>query len=680
MKHIVLLVLLFILLIPCGYAQTQFIEHKVTQGESVYSITKHYNIEPKELISSNPDLIFGLKVGQVLRIPVASQPSENTQSVTQVTTDQYQTVLVPQEPFFIIYTVKRRETLYSISRQFGITEEDIIQYNPEAKRGIKRRQVLRIPDREDLALIKALEQKQNHEEDPLTIANESFSSFFIYTVRSTDTFWELEKRYRMSQEDIIRFNPFLQDGLIAGMNLQIPIEKIPKITVFPINTYRFRNYTAMEGETVYSMASRFGITVSELKRFNPVLRYRHVINGDQILLPDVCFEEYVGERRTFNSLAYDIEIIYHDYVDCQPNTLATGKLYTIGLLVPFYLSESDNINRSVNYLHFYEGLSLAVDSLQRAGMRVQLRVFDTEQSRYNVESLVNSGKLDNLDLIIGPFFTDLQAIVSDFALKNRIPIVAPLSSSGEFEKHNPYYFKVVPDKNLLLKKTSEFITEEYYDKNLIVLNPDGQNREMIELAKEELLFTGYRMQENQIFFYEHSGNNMENLLSKNNGNIFIIPSESEAQVSLNVTNLNLLSRTFPITLVGSPNFLRFRSIQTEDLHNEKLTLVSPYFVDYKSPEVINFIRKFRRHYENEPNQYSFQGYDVAFYFLTALFNYGNDFINCLPAMKVSLTQLRPVFEKTGPNGGYINRGVTAIQHTPNFDVVNKGVLNFPLPY
>jgi len=49
-------------------------------------------------------------------------------------------------------------------------------------------------------------------------------------------------------------------------------------------------------------------------------------------------------------------------------------------------------------------------------------------------------------------------------------------------------------------------------------------------------------------------------------------------------------------------------------------------------------------------------------------------------MNVSLTQLRPVFEKVSANGGYVNRGVTAIQYSPDFEIVSKGAFDFPLPY
>ena len=101
--------------------------------------------------------------------------------------------------------------------------------------------------------------------------------------------------------------------------------------------------------------------------------------------------------------------------------------------------------------------------------------------------------------------------------------------------------------------------------------------------------------------------------------------------------------------------------------------MSPYFVDYRSGQVNQFIRKYRHDYFTEPDQFSFQGYDVAFYFLSALFNYGRDFCGCLPSLKVDLMQGDFSFRKVGTNGGYMNEGLFILKYTPDYRIERKGV-------
>jgi hypothetical protein len=413
-------------------------------------------------------------------------------------------------------------------------------------------------------------------------------------------------------------------------------------------------------------------------------------------------------------------------IPCEPDIRAAAKTYKIGLLLPLYLPANDTINRvrvttegmmsdtllmsrignggilpvdsfsqrddvivyprSENFIHFYEGVLLAADSLKRAGMHIQLHVFDTNQKRYVVDSLVRSGSLNGLDLIIGPTFPETQKSVAEFASQNKIPMISPLSSSGNFEEKNPWYFKVNPGRQYLIQKTADFIAEEYSDQNVIILRmgdysniPEG---EMVKLVREKLMLSEARNNTGEMLFHEYrlsadGAEGLKTLLSIDRENIFIIPSETEAQISVAVTTLNALAEHYPVTLVGLSNFQRYKSIQTEYFHRSKLNYLTPYFVDYESPVVNQFIRKFRHNFYAEPNQYSFHGYDVAFYFMSALFQYGKDFVGCLPGLKVSLTQSELSFDKVNCDGGYMNKGLFIMQYERDYDVSMKGVTGVP---
>jgi hypothetical protein len=78
-------------------------------------------------------------------------------------------------------------------------------------------------------------------------------------------------------------------------------------------------------------------------------------------------------------------------------------------------------------------------------------------------------------------------------------------------------------------------------------------------------------------------------------------------------------------------------------------------------------------YSAEPTQFSFQGFDVTYYFLSALYRYGKDFRNCLPDYPMELTQMNFNFEKVAPMGGYTNHSLFVTSYERNFDVLNLGV-------
>lgn len=113
----------------------KYVYHKILKGETVYAITKKYNVEEKKLASYNPTLNSGLKEGDYLIIGEKKKNS-STKHVASSTPIS----LVTSET----YTVLQSETLYGISKKLNVSQDDLLKWNPEAKDGIKQGQVLKV--------------------------------------------------------------------------------------------------------------------------------------------------------------------------------------------------------------------------------------------------------------------------------------------------------------------------------------------------------------------------------------------------------------------------------------------------------------------------------------------------------------------------------------------------------
>ena len=331
--------------------------------------------------------------------------------------------------------------------------------------------------------------------------------------------------------------------------------------------------------------------------------------------------------------------------------------------------------KALGFLEFYEGSLLALDSLQRKGMKIELYVFDVTNQKM-INALVQMDEFRDLNLIIGPVYPELQETVASFAAKNRIPMISPLASTGSFEQNNSWYFKVNPSREYQVEQTASYVAEELRDKNFILLqlsgNSNSADAQLAKLCKERLtadpkeaLFHEYNLQQGI--------NNITPLMSETGENIFMIPTDNEAQVSVAVTNLTALAEHYNIVLLGTQILPKLKSIQTENYHHIRLRYLSPYFVDYTRPLVRRFVSQYRDKFSAEPSQYSFQGFDVAYYFLSALFTYGKDFRNCLPDYQMEMTQMNFSFGKVAPMGGFINHSLFVTGYERNFDVLNLGI-------
>lgn len=117
--------------------------HTIKPGETLYKLTTMYNVSAKLICEANPGLSAeNFRIGQVILIPLKK---EETAAPTQTPTEQpaMQGPVVPRCKE--MHKVKRRETIFSVSREYAISEQELIDANPELKKGMKKGQLLCIP-------------------------------------------------------------------------------------------------------------------------------------------------------------------------------------------------------------------------------------------------------------------------------------------------------------------------------------------------------------------------------------------------------------------------------------------------------------------------------------------------------------------------------------------------------
>jgi Predicted glycosyl hydrolase len=170
--------------------------HKVSTGETVYSIAKSYNVTVVDIYDMNPNAINGIRVGDMLRIPSQSQIAASNRRLSNAT-----------------YTVKPKETLYSIAKNNGTTVDDIINLNPELKsKPLYDGQVLEIPGL----------TKSNANTPVVRTTSPQNSEFRTHQVEAKETIYGIARQYGVTPEALVDFNPSLRNGLKIGSTVVIP--------------------------------------------------------------------------------------------------------------------------------------------------------------------------------------------------------------------------------------------------------------------------------------------------------------------------------------------------------------------------------------------------------------------------------------------------------------------------
>jgi LysM repeat protein/ABC-type branched-subunit amino acid transport system substrate-binding protein len=148
--------------------------HKVEQGQTLYAISKAYNVLINDIEAANDSLKSGLKAGMELKIPILSDKKSKKFELDN-------------SGKFILHKVEKKQTLYAISKKYEVSAEDIQHVNPEIKEGLKEGMVIKIPQKEIktieppvVPILKELKvDKTKHETKSDGIAVNLFLPFYL---------------------------------------------------------------------------------------------------------------------------------------------------------------------------------------------------------------------------------------------------------------------------------------------------------------------------------------------------------------------------------------------------------------------------------------------------------------------------------------------------------------------
>ena len=603
-------------------------------------------------------------------------------------------VLIDGEKYYI-HIVKKGETLYSISKAYNILQKEIALENPGVFHGLKEGQSLKIP---------IIEEKNGFEE-------ESSDKFIFHTVGKNQTLYSLSIKYNVSVKKIIKYNPDSEKSLQIGQILKIPKAEADLVQeIYIIEDDKYFYYEVEKKQTLFSLSKMYDVEIEKIINANPVLKERGLKVGEIIKIPkvqpklerDTLQSDFVFKDTLFfvedtllivDSIAFPCDSFNYDLY---------AEPFNVALLMPFYLEANDTIEVNEgtvkeekriypnlkHILELYEGTLLAIDSLRKNGLSINIYIYDTKNDTNKVNEIIKASEFEAMDLIIGPVYSSNLRIVADFAKQHKINIVSPLSPKSDFLSHNPYTFQVYPSLSVQLEQVTKFLYK-FREKNIIVVHNEGkQDLKLNKIYKKKLIESFFYHHNadyifyNEVSFKENGIKGVKDVLSDSLENIIIIPSTEQVFVSDIIAQLNNIlvennsdttTGSFEIILFGFPAWKRFESIETEYLHDLQLHLFTTFYVDYSNENVKNFIRKYRKIYKAEPTRYSFQGYDIMFYFLNALKNYGKNFHLCLSSQDFTFIksglQSDYNFIKIGEHSGFENNAVSIIKYDKEFNVV-----------
>jgi LysM repeat protein/ABC-type branched-subunit amino acid transport system substrate-binding protein len=555
-KTISVLFLLFLLVSQNTFAQNEdytiekiggksYYLYKVESGNTIYAICKKFNVEVEELQSTNPEIVNGLKVDQVLKVPI----SRSNKNLEKINSPQIQGK-------YIYHVVDRGETLYFLSKKYDITIDNLVDNNPGIDQKISIGDTIKIPTYK-------LDVK-----DQNAVLQATEDNYMRHKVEKGETLYSLAKLYNVSLDSLNNINNNFPIGLKDGATIIIPKRR----TVF-------KPSEVSKDDSLYS---------------------------------------YVRRKLQKN----EVDEMYKENADKRE-----GKNWKVkvALILPFFLNEYDSLESTSNIeikaksrvaLSFYKGVQLALDSLSKKGMEIDLYVIDSGNDSTKLKKMfATDDRIIEADIIIGPLYANTFLAVSPYSQKNKTFIVAPFVRQEIIVENQPFSIKITPSLENMIDKNIQYIKEKYTTGKIILMHNEiflEQDLEKYARLQVSKNFDGSRV---KVFnFKSYTTEEFKKYLSSTEKNVIIVPSEDQPFVTDLLTKLSYING-YDISVFGMESWMNFNNIEIPYFVKLNTHFPSTYYVDYEDPYTIRFVQQFHEKFNTEPDFFALKGFDIAYFIM-----------------------------------------------------------------
>jgi len=610
------------------------------------------------------------------------------------------------------HKVVKGETITDIAKKYKVTPYDIYRLNPDSQNGIKENTILLVPTQ-------SLPVPSVPEKEKTTKVSNT-----IHEVQAKETLYSLSKRYNVSVEEIAKANgDTIKNGLQIGQKVIIPIKgsgvaaqaKIAEKQEDRKNAPSYLFHTVAAGETKYSIAKQYGMSLQLLEELNPEVKdglpigfklklsknaivQKEVGPGAVQVKPEPQYVVYkVQPKETFYSLSKRTGLTEEQIVTLNPEaknglkdgmelklpagtavaefttkqvvnlaeTLKKDTRKEIALLLPFNIENMEvtgeaavdrlRSDRFLNMtLDFYAGALIAIDSAKAMGLPVRVRILDSKESKSASAVISFKNTLLSADAVIGPFFqSNVEKAAAMLSDKN-IPVISPLSK--DTGASYPNLFQSVPSPDMVKMAMLDYLKGKDGNVLAIVDPKKVSSRQFIKSNYESARFIDGGVTDAAL----------RGLLSKEKMNYVILDSESTAML-INATKVIAgVMADYQVQLVMLE---KNDAIDSDEIPLARLTSLKMIYPSVTksntTPEASVFEKNFKKKNNIFPNQFATRGFDVTFDVILRLFQ-EEGFVAAAQSKASEQVENKFVYEMI--NGGNINSGVYILQYNDDLSL------------
>lgn len=565
------------------FAQAQnYKTHKVKSGETIETISKMYLITPFDILALNPDAKTKFGNDMILIIPTSKVKNAEIVEPSKSIIDYKK------------HKVRRKETLYGLSKTYNVTEDEIKKANPRLYS-----ENLRKGDRIKIPRFKTVVSKQ-------TLSN----TVKKYTVLPSEGKWRIAYKFGITVSELEALNPNMNDVIQPGDELNVPNIADNE----EVNTTKDYNYYAVQPkEGFYRLKVKLGLTQEELEALNPGLAVTGLKEGMILKLP------LDTEAKTEAVSDKNIETVGLE------NKIRNNSTKRLAVLLPFNLHkiDLDSVQEAKSMmkkdkilstaLDFHSGVLMALDSAKYFGISTDLKVFDTQNQTSEIANITSREDFSKYDAVVGPMMTKTFDRFASEVRSDEVPVFAPLAKPSKVTKN---VYQTIPEPNILMNKIVNFVKADSTKTQVIIIsdqkNKAVSNKLKLEFPDAVQLFSEVDKKTNKDKYFIYP-TNLDGKF-KDGKNIVFLETDNVAFGASMISLLNGKSVNMKeIILVTTDKSQAFESTGPDNnYHLSNLKFHFPSInKQYDTDSEVNFVKRYKAKYGVSPSKYATRGFDVT---------------------------------------------------------------------
>ncbi|MDR0768849.1 MAG: LysM peptidoglycan-binding domain-containing protein [Dysgonamonadaceae bacterium] len=487
--------------------------------------------------------------------------------------------------------------------------------------------------------------------------------FFSHTVEKGQTVYSIASMYHLSVDDIYALNPQSKTLIKVGGKLKIPQKS---------GSYIY--HVIQPKETLYALSKKYLIKGEDILAVNQGLSTQTFQTGKIIRIPVNRTEAVAKSGNEMINRVNANSLLNQVAAPVQPI-----KTIRVALLLPFGLKENaTGENRMIEY---YEGFLLALKTLKSRNISIDLQVYDVGSDTKDIPGILKKEEMQQVHLIIGGLSEEQIKIISRFSNERNIPYIIPFTSTTSEPYNNPAAYQVNTPHTILYAKAATAFINKYRNHRIFLVsggNNDVNQSEFIDFLRGELY-------EKQIPFEtipaeRFLDENFASNLDLRKGNAFVPDDDSSATIEKMIIHLKSIRDNHPeyrISLFGYPRWQTYNSKYFTGFSRLNISFFSVFYADVTSMEVKNFYDTFHKWYSrniaNNFPKFGILGYDMGMYFLQSVHIYGMSFGKDANMLKYKGLQTDFHFERVNNWGGFINTNLFIVNYNPDNSITKISI-------